>query len=85
MNKKQIDTIINDFQKYWTPQTISSAENLFSRFMAGETYYILWDEYQIGTFVLDSAIRLFILYRGKNKRVIAVYQDMQNQRFEVKA
>lgn len=80
---KNIDKIISDFQKSFVPPELPVAENMFSRFMAGETIYALTVDYprKTGTDV-SRALRFFILHTRRNKRAIELYNDWQKKRFE---
>lgn len=80
MTKSQVDSIITDFKTHWTPESLGAAENLFGRFLGGEYFYQLAKDFNADGRLIATAIRFFILYRCKNKRVVRVYQEMQGRR-----
>jgi len=80
--KKHIKTIIEQFQEQWLPQTISSAENIFSRFIAGEKLFTLGRDYGISQSQVESAIRFFVLKSNGNNHVREIYDDYQKRRWQ---
>lgn len=76
-----IKVIIDSFQEWWKPQTISVAENVFTRFMAGETIDEVKADYDLNTMEIESALRFFALYWKRNRSAVELYENWQKRRF----
>ncbi len=77
-----IKNIINDFETWWLPQTLSVAENVFSCFIAGETLRAVQIDYDLSNSELESAIRFFALHWKRNKSAVELYDNWQEKRFK---
>ena len=77
--KKHTITIIKQFQEQYAPQTLSVAEKIYARFMAGEKLFTLGRDYGISQSQVESAIRFFVLKSNNNIHVCKVYDDYQKE------
>lgn len=76
-----IDAAIGRFKIFWLPQTISVAENIYSRFMAGEDLTSLCYDYGVSMLDAETAIRFFVLKNKRSPKAKAIYDDWQERRF----
>ncbi len=77
-----ITKIIKDFERRFSPQTLSSAENAFSRFVAGEKFLVVVRDFNWSIADMESVIRFFILYGKRNKSAVELYNNWQEKRFK---
>ena len=82
VRKTHVTKIIENFSKHFCPQTLVVAENIFSRFLAGDSIPELQLDYCLSLRAVEAAVRFFALHRGGNARVRAVYYDWQTRRWQ---
>lgn len=77
-----IKTTIEKFKERWLPQLLPVAENIFSRFGAGESCAELRKDYEVSQAKVESAIRFFALKWKGNRHARELYDDWQRRRFQ---
>lgn len=79
---KNTEYIITEFKQFWSPQRASVAENIFSRFMAGENIGLLSDDYGVTKICVENAIRFQVLLLRRNKKAIDLERERQQQKLQ---